>query len=97
LNTLSDAINGVILTPRPASTELYITLGKALGDGVLVELYNQNGRLMMSESEKAPNGVMKLNVSDLPGGVYSVIIRNGASVTKERAVIIKKYLQSIHL
>jgi hypothetical protein len=72
-------------------------LGKALGDGVLVELYNQNGRLMMSESEKAPNGVMKLNVSDLPGGVYSVIIRNGASVTKVRAVIIKKYLQSIHL
>ncbi len=81
--------SSVMLTPQPASTEIYITLGKVSDDGVVVELYNQSGRLMMSVSEKAPNGVMKLNVSDLPGGVYSVIIRNGASVSKERAVIVR--------
>jgi len=81
--------SSVMLTPQPASTELYITLGKVSDDGVVVELYNQSGRLMMSVREKAPNGVMKLNVSDLPSGVYSVIIRNGAAITKERAVIVR--------
>ena len=89
MNTLSDAINGVILTPRPASTELYITLGKVSDDGVVVELYNQSGRLMMSVSEKAPNGVMKLNVSDLPSGVYNAVIRSGATTMNERVVIVR--------
>jgi len=80
---------GLTITPQPASSELIITLGKVSNDGVEVEFYNQSGRIMLRANEKASNGVIKLNVSDLPSGVYSVIIRNGAVITKERAVIVR--------
>jgi len=80
---------GVMVTPQPASSELYITLGKLSSEGVAVELYNQSGRLMLSESGKATNGVLKLDVSSLPSGVYNAVIRTGTSVLKQRVVIVR--------
>ena len=80
---------GVMVTPQPASNELYITLGKLSSEGVAVELYNQSGRLMLSESGKATNGVLKLDVSSLPSGVYNAVIRTAGTVMNERVVIVR--------
>ncbi|MEJ5245890.1 MAG: T9SS type A sorting domain-containing protein, partial [Bacteroidota bacterium] len=80
---------GLTITPQPASSELIITLGKVSNDGVEVELYNQSGRMMLRANEKASNGVIKLNVSDLPSGVYNAVIRTGATTMNERIVIVR--------
>ena len=80
---------GVMVTPQPASNELYITLGKLSSEGVAVELYNQSGRLMLSESGKATNGVLKLDVSSLPSGVYNAVIRTAGTLMNERVVIVR--------
>ena len=80
---------GLTITPQPASSELIITLGKVSNDGVEVELYNQSGRMMLRANEKASNGVIKLNVSDLPSGVYNAVIRTGSTTMNERIVIVR--------
>jgi hypothetical protein len=79
----------VVIAPQPASNELYITLGKVSDNTADVDIYNQNGELVLKSNVNAINGVIKLNVSNLPSGVYNVIIHSGNTTLKEKALILR--------
>ncbi|MEJ5244597.1 MAG: BNR-repeat neuraminidase N-terminal domain-containing protein [Bacteroidota bacterium] len=79
----------VMIAPQPATNELYITLGQVSDNTVDVDIYNQNGDLVFRNNVNHTNGAIKLNVSNLPSGVYNVIIRSGNTTLKERALILR--------
>ena len=44
---------------------------------------------MLTASESAMNGIIKLNTSDLPSGVYQAMISAGGSVQMARIVVVR--------
>ena len=77
------------ITPQPASEELFITYSNFSGEAVEIEIFNQNGSLMLHKSQNPTGGAVKLDISRLPNGVYFVTLRNGAFFAKERFVIVR--------
>ena len=77
------------ITPQPASEELFITYSNFSGEAVEIDIFNQNGSLMLHKSQNPTGGAVKLDISRLPNGVYFVTLRNGAFFAKERFVIVR--------
>ena len=77
------------VTPQPATTEVMLNLGRASEGEVEVKLFNQAGQLMLTASESAANGIIKLNTSDLPSGVYQAMINIDGDVQTARIVIVR--------
>jgi hypothetical protein len=81
--------NTLTVTPQPATTEVMLNLGIASEGEVEVKLFNQAGQLMLQASESAMNGIIKLNTSDLPSGVYQAMINVDGNVQTARIVIVR--------
>ncbi|GEM_PF-6803083 len=87
--TVEIETSSAIISPQPAYNELFIAFGKASNSATDVEIYNQNGDLVLRSNVNASNGIIKLDVSNLSSGVYNVIIRTGNTTLKEKALILK--------
>ncbi|HPU23821.1 MAG TPA: T9SS type A sorting domain-containing protein [Candidatus Kapabacteria bacterium] len=81
--------SSLIITPQPAAEELFISYRKLPGETLKIELYNQNGSLLISQVHNSPDGVIKLDIGNIPSGVYFVVLRNGLNYAKERVVVVK--------
>jgi len=65
--------NLLSIYPNPASTELFIQLPQgAVIQNESVTVFDNLGRVVIRKSSIANNGMVKINVSDLSSGVYSV-------------------------
>jgi len=81
--------SSLIITPQPAAEELFISYRKLPGETLKIGLYNQNGSLLISQVHNSPDGVIKLDIGNIPSGVYFVVLRNGLNYAKERVVVVK--------
>ncbi|MBX7205737.1 MAG: M4 family metallopeptidase [Bacteroidia bacterium] len=69
--------NTIMLYPNPAGDEIFIYLGEfTVGDktqlSLKVELYDVNGRLVKEIAPKVDDWTIKMDINNLPVGVYSV-------------------------
>ncbi len=70
-----------VLYPNPANDILNVVLPKTLFGTVNVRIYNTKGIKFMDYDEQTEEDIpLNIDVKNLPGGVYVLIIRN--SVTK---------------
>ncbi len=77
------------ITPQPATEELFISYGELSGGTVEIELYNQNGGLLVRQVHNSPDSVIKLDISSIPSGVYFVVLRNGSFLANKRVVVVR--------
>ncbi len=84
----SDVVSGVSapliknydlhLYPNPASQDLQLMIAAAHADVVEIQMLNVNGQMILSQSNiiHAGDNVLKLDVSQLPSGIYSLQVIN---------------------
>jgi hypothetical protein len=76
---------GLKLFPNPAQQEVWVEWPAAVENAEL-ELYDVHGRLMLRRHWPEPLQRRQLSLSELPGGVYAVVLRAGGRVWMERLV-----------
>lgn len=76
--SLAKAENSLFIQPNPASTQLRIeyALEQAEQDGVLLSIYDSNGRLMQTNEFLTLQGVQLVSVQNWSPGIYSVLLKN---------------------
>jgi hypothetical protein len=80
----------VVIYPNPVRDILYVDPGKFVYTASCdIRLYNSLGN--MCRQAKATGGTVELSVSNLPGGIYFLIICDGSSSKPETHKIIVKY------
>jgi hypothetical protein len=80
------------LYPNPAQSELKALLHEITTGSVNVRIFNQTGMLLSEFNTSAQPGIpVRINVSKLPAGIYSVVFTNINSRSSEhgRFVVIK--------
>jgi hypothetical protein len=71
----------LLVYPNPAVGELTMTLPTALSTGLfLIRIYDNQGRLVHSESRSTGNGTMNLNLTAFAEGTYQVELIEGMTV-----------------
>ena len=76
---------GLKLFPNPAQQEVWVDWPAAVENAEL-ELYDVHGRLMLRRQWQEPLQRRQLSLSELPGGVYALVLRAGGRVWMERLV-----------
>lgn len=74
----------IIAYPNPANSTLNIKLSEAYNQ-LTTEVYNNMGQLVLSHNFNA-TGMLQLNISTLPAGIYSVRISNGEQASAIRVI-----------
>jgi len=79
----------MLVQPNPADDMVNISLGQALEGQVLVSLVAADGRTVMTRNLQGfgAGQVLTLNVQQVPAGVYSVRLQNGAGSSVQKVVI----------
>ena len=81
---LTDSNEQVNIYPNPASTSLTLTLSK--GDGTLMQVYDVNGKLVLSQTI---SGKTSIDASTLNEGVYNISLQSNEGVINKRLVIVR--------
>jgi hypothetical protein len=70
------------LSPNPATTVLHVSFQSVKQEKVTVYIFNASGVLVKTASMSATAGVNNwtVDVSPLPSGVYSVVVRSGTQL-----------------
>ena len=72
------------LLPNPTDNTLTVVINDDIP--VTIHIVNTMGQTVMTEKSTAK--IVKLNVSSLPTGSYTVYVENGSSVSKEQLILI---------
>ena len=80
-------LSGVNVYPVPAKDELTIDLGSSGGIFSEYSLVDISGRLILSEKISGNKGVIKIDVSELPQGLYFMQIRSGNKFHNKPVII----------
>ena len=72
---------GLTIFPNPTSGEVQIAVNQPIGTVFLLKINDAAGRLLISEKTVLPK---KLDLSELPGGIYWLSLTDG-----ERSVVRK--------
>jgi hypothetical protein len=72
----------LVLSPNPAISNLHAVFNSSLSETVTISIYNSNGNLVQSYSRVAVQGnnAWDFNVSNLPPGMYSVVVHSAHQV-----------------
>jgi hypothetical protein len=77
------------VTPQPANNEVFVNTNITSENAVDVKLYTQEGKLSLETKAETANGVLKLNTSSLPSGVYQLIMNINGKTYSEKVVIVR--------
>jgi hypothetical protein len=75
------------LVPNPAQTTVYLELNDIETDQLELWIRNPLGQLVHEEKIETANSVVKLDVSNLPEGLYLVEISNGKTSATKKLII----------
>jgi hypothetical protein len=73
----------IVLYPNPAET--FVTISLPAATGSTVKLYDIHGKLI--RTEQLQGLTPRLNVSDLPGGTYLLLVQSGSQSWRRRLVL----------
>ena len=81
--------NNIAVYPNPANTELKVQLLLTNFESSTVELFDMQGRVVLSENVAASvlDAAYTLNVSEIPNGIYTVRVTNGDQVSTSKVSI----------
>jgi len=90
LQELYEQMQQINVRPNPATDKLIVTLGD-LAQGTELVLYNTSGQAVKSLQLQAAKREYEFTVSDLPAGLYVVVLfEKGKVVEKKKLIITKK-------
>lgn len=72
-----DPLNELILYPNPVSDYVYLKFSQPVAEGINIVLLNTLGQTVKLFSETNVQHAMRLELGDLPGGMYSLRIQKG--------------------
>ena len=81
-SSMEESMDKLTVFPNPASDELTVIIPE---DGAVVELISLAGRIVFQG--KSEGAMMKIDVSDLPPGVYNLRITSGGDVWNKKVVV----------
>jgi len=70
-----------IVSPNPANTYATVSFSNVVSKGS-VKMYDQVGKLVQHISINEQTNTVELNTTNLPQGIYSVVVFNGAEASK---------------
>jgi len=76
------------LAPNPADESVRISFGEALSTDTQITLFNTAGQLLRSQTLGSGNVTLVMQVSDLPQGIYTVLVSN-SKATGARKLVVK--------
>ena len=76
------------LAPNPAEESVRISFGEALNTDTHINLFNTAGQLLRSQTLGSGNVTLVMQISDLPQGVYTVLVSN-SKATGVRKLVVK--------
>jgi len=82
----------MITTPNPFQNHLKINIHSDINEPLLLQLFDSNGRIVMSDTENKPlkiEWLVKLNTENLEAGIYVLIVSN-----KNQLLISKKLVKT---
>ncbi len=82
-----DQIKNISFYPNPANDIIYLNFENSNYSNYCINIYNIEGRLLKSEKVEATD--LKLEVSDLPGGIYFMKIASGKETVQVDKLIIE--------
>lgn len=80
-------LNDLSVYPVPASEEVNISLEKTLAEGTVAQLFDMNGRVVLTQELASGTQSFEMNVSDLAEGVYELTINANGTTLKKRVVV----------
>ncbi len=80
---------GFVVYPNPAREEVFVNLSDALANSSRIELSDLTGRTILSQVVSSNNSTQRLNVSDLPSGIYQVIIYHETGRFSKKLSLVK--------
>ena len=76
--------------PNPAKDNIYLDFMGTRPENILVSMYSAIGQEVFKEHFNGEHGnIIELNMSELPMGIYSVIIKSGKDNSFKQVKIIK--------
>ncbi|MBK8427157.1 MAG: proprotein convertase P-domain-containing protein [Lewinellaceae bacterium] len=75
------------LAPNPAEETVRISFGEALNTDTHINLFNTAGQLLRSQTLSSGNVTLVMQVSDLPQGVYTVLVSNSKATGARKLVV----------
>lgn len=75
-----------ILFPNPSSEDVYIRFEEVLNQSVSIRIFDQLGKVVLEERMMANEYDLRLDLDQIPGGVYFVEVGNKDSKTIKRLV-----------
>lgn len=76
-----------LLSPNPATETVQIAFGEAPGSDTRIRLFDASGRLMQTEVMAGGQAVARLNVANLPEGVYTLALDNAQGSGVQKLVV----------
>ena len=73
--------------PNPAHNSLNLQFSDVLSENTTLNLYNMNGKQVMSKSLPAGSSEASLDIHDIIGGVYILEIKNNAIIRKQEVLV----------
>lgn len=86
----AQALNGISVFPNPSTNEVTITAGVRLSGNISIALINVMGQVMKAATLPGSNNYeMQTNVSDLPAGIYMLLLSNEQGVIGQEKIIVE--------
>lgn len=90
VNSLTGTYNTVSLFPNPASDHIDISYSFTTKDMLEIVLYDMTGKAvstLLPANTVSGNNTIRVNIADLPQGIYEAVIRNGAKTSASKIVV----------
>ena len=87
LNQLSLPENALLISPNPASTVMYIQSTQQKFISITPVLYDLKGAKVNAEIEYINSHTYKVDVSNLPNGIYFVFVQTNVGYLKKKVVV----------
>ncbi len=81
---------GLFIYPNPATNVLHINMENTAERAQQVTIRDITGRILLErhfEPSHLNNGILSLNIEQLPAGMYNVIFQSGENITMKKLVI----------
>lgn len=81
---------GIELFPNPASTILNIAVDSKLRNETALEIFNPMGRLVFARRYPKESGLISVDISQFPEGIYLVRTTSGNNQVSVRIIVVKR-------
>ncbi len=82
----TDKSRTMLLFPNPVYDECKVTLPEPVRENIRINIYNESGMMVFHKEIKRPGQVMKLDLSDLSPGFYTIMIQSPDEVFRHKFI-----------